>query len=85
VDRPPHTRRKPRIREGTSRVSASGVLRQFILALLFTLLLAGSSTCGILPMPGTAQPPPSGSLVVSYIDVGQGDAVLIQSGGKTIS
>jgi competence protein ComEC len=44
------------------------------------LLLAGASGCGTLP--GTAQPPPSGSLVVSFIDVGQGDGVLVQSGGK---
>lgn len=83
MDRPPHTRREPRIREGTSRVGASGVLRRFILALLFALLLVGSSGCSILPMPGTAQPPPSGSLVVSFIDVGQGDGVLVQSGGKS--
>lgn len=34
-------------------------------------------------MPGTAQPPPSGSLVVSFMDVGQGDGVLVQSGGES--
>jgi beta-lactamase superfamily II metal-dependent hydrolase len=28
------------------------------------------------------QPPPSGALVVSFIDVGQGDGVLVQSGGE---
>ena len=40
------------------------------------------SGCGALPQSSTAQPPSAGSLVVSFIDVGQGDAVLVQSGGK---
>ena len=30
---------------------------------------------------GDPSPPPSGSLSVSFIDVGQGDAVLVQAGG----
>jgi beta-lactamase superfamily II metal-dependent hydrolase len=47
------------------------------------LLLAASSGCGVLPTPVTAQPPPPGSLVVSFIDVGQGDGVLVQSGGES--
>ncbi len=34
-------------------------------------------------MPQTAQLPPAGSLVISFIDVGQGDAVLVQSGGES--
>ena len=34
-------------------------------------------------MPQTVQPPPAGSLVVSFIDVGQGDAVLVQPGGQS--
>jgi beta-lactamase superfamily II metal-dependent hydrolase len=43
------------------------------------LVLAVSSGCGVLPTPVTAQPSPSGSLVVSFTDVGQGDGVLVQS------
>ena len=55
-----------------------------MLALLIALLLlATASGCGVLPAPVTAQPPPSGSLVVSFIDVGQGDGVLVQSGGES--
>jgi competence protein ComEC len=38
-------------------------------------LLAGGAGGG----PG---PPPSGSLSVSFIDVGQGDGVLVQAGGE---
>jgi len=39
-------------------------------------LLAGGARGG----PG---PPPSGSLSVSFIDVGQGDGVLVQAGGES--
>ena len=53
------------------------------LLLVLLLLLVASSGCAALPTPGTAQPPPSGSLVVSFIDVGQGDGVLVQSGGES--
>lgn len=48
-------------------------------ALLVALLLALSS-CGFANA-GTS-PPPAGALVVSFIDVGQGDATLVQSGGE---
>ncbi len=53
------------------------------LLLLFLLLLL--SGCGSLPGQGPlggASPPPSGSLSVSFIDVGQGDGVLVQAGGE---
>ncbi len=59
-----------------------GRFAPFLLLVLFLLLVA-SSGCAALPTPGTAQPPPSGSLVVSFIDVGQGDGVLVQSGGES--
>jgi competence protein ComEC len=53
----------------------------FLLLVLLLLLVASSGWA--LSRPGTAQPPPSGSLVVSVIDVGQGDGVLVQSGGES--
>lgn len=88
MDRPPHTRRGPRIEGGTRReglLTAHGV-RAFShlvpILLVALLLLAGASGCSVLPRPGTTQLPPSGSLVVSFIDVGQGEGVLVQSGGK---
>ncbi len=73
MDRPFDPRRRPRV--ATTRTARGG----FAL-LVFLLLLSG---CALLPTPQTAQPPPAGSLVVSFIDVGQGDAVLVQSGGES--
>ena len=46
--------------------------------LLAFLLLAAS--CGFAN--AGASPPPAGALAVSFIDVGQGDATLVQSGGE---
>lgn len=66
-------------RAGGQREIARRALRLFAV-LLFGLLFAAG--CGILPVSRTASPPPEGSLLVSFIDVGQGDATLIQSGGK---
>ena len=51
-------------------------------ALLLVLLVPA---CGLIPGEGSlggASPPPSGSLSVSFIDVGQGDGVLVQAGGE---
>ncbi len=52
--------------------------------LLFLVLL--SHACGLVPGEGApgggAAPPPSGSLSISFIDVGQGDGVLVQAGGE---
>jgi competence protein ComEC len=57
--------------------------------LLASLLLTGlsllCSACGLVPEGpslGGTSPPPSGSLSVSFIDVGQGDGVLVQAGGE---
>ena len=46
------------------------------------LFLAGA--CALMPGEnvGGASPPPAGSLSVSFIDVGQGDGVLVQAGGE---
>ncbi len=54
---------------------------RFLSALILAFLLLYVPGCGLFA-PRTTQPPPAGSLVVSFIDVGQGDAVLVQSGGK---
>jgi competence protein ComEC len=61
------------------------VSRRSLLAtalLLFLILL--SSGCGLVSGEnlGGASPPPSGSLSVSFIDVGQGDGVLVQAGDE---
>jgi competence protein ComEC len=56
--------------------------RSLLAAILFLL----SGACGLLPGEGplgAAPPPPSGSLSVSFIDVGQGDGVLVQAGGES--
>jgi competence protein ComEC len=66
----------------TGRGIASGRGIPATLLLALTLL---ASACGSLPSQGPlggASPPPSGSLSVSFIDVGQGDGVLVQAGGE---
>jgi competence protein ComEC len=57
-----------------------------LLLLLVQILLA--SACAELDLltqgsGGGPGPPPSGSLSVSFIDVGQGDGVLVQAGGES--
>jgi competence protein ComEC len=58
------------------------VSRRSSLALLFLLLLACG--CGLVSggNVGGASPPPADSLSVSFIDVGQGDGVLVQAGSE---
>lgn len=74
MDRPPHPR-GPRITK-PHRTS-----RRVLITLLFCLLLTpGCSELQGLASRGGASPPPSGSLSVSFIDVGQGDGVLVQAG-----
>jgi competence protein ComEC len=57
-----------------------------LLAPLLLALILLSPACGLVPGEGTpgggAAPPPSGSLSISFIDVGQGDGVLVQAGGE---
>ena len=54
-----------------------------LLAPLLLLLILLIPSCDLLRggSLGGPSPPPSGSLSVSFIDVGQGDAVLVQAGG----
>jgi competence protein ComEC len=60
------------------------VSRRSPLTLLLLLLLVLAPACGLVPGAdvGGASPPPAGSLSVSFIDVGQGDGVLVQAGGE---
>ncbi len=62
-------------------MAAGQAQRWILLTLVLLVLLFCISDCSAL-RPSTAQPPPAGSLVISFIDVGQGDAVLMQSGGE---
>ena len=71
MDRPANTRR-PRVTNTARRAAGSALL-------VFCLLFATS--CGTISAGAT--PPPAGALVVSFIDVGQGDATLVQSGGQS--
>ena len=54
-----------------------------LLAPLVLLVIVLAPACGLLEGEalGGPSPPPSGSLSVSFIDVGQGDGVLVQAGG----
>ena len=49
--------------------------RLFTLLILLALLL---SACFLTPTP-TAPPPPGGTLTVAFLDIGQGDSILIRS------
>lgn len=55
------------------------------MAAVLLLALAGlPAGCGVLSVgPATAAPPPAGALVLSFMDVGQGDATLVQTGGES--
>src|ERR671916_2816511 len=69
---------------GPGRVTGRGVVPRGVLLVALALLLALlTPACGPLSGgSGGASPPPSGSLSVSFIDVGQGDSVLVQAGGE---
>ena len=55
-----------------------------LLAPLLPFLVLLACACSLVPgeSGGGASPPPSGSLSVSFMDVGQGDGVLVQAGGE---
>lgn len=58
--------------------------RRALAAALLIVLAGLSAGCGTLSLgPATAAPPPAGALVLSFIDVGQGDATLVQTGGES--
>ncbi len=56
--------------------------RRLSLAALLALAALFVTGCGVFG-PATASPPPSDALVLSFIDVGQGDSTLVQSGGES--
>jgi competence protein ComEC len=69
----------------TGAADRSVASRRGLLAPLLLALILLSPACGLVPGEralGGASPPPSGSLSVSFIDVGQGDGVLVQAGGE---
>jgi competence protein ComEC len=73
-----HSRRPGKITD------LGAALRQGLLApLLLSLLILASACSHLSGGTGGASPPPSGSLSVSFIDVGQGDGVLVQAGDES--
>ena len=63
-------------------------LRGLLVPLLLLVLVLLAPGCEELELltggsRGGPAPPPSGSLSVSFIDVGQGDGVLVQAGGES--
>lgn len=74
---------------GRHRIERPGVaFQKGLLAPLLLVLILLSSACAELELltggtRGGPGPPPSGSLSVSFIDVGQGDSVLVQAGGES--
>ena len=63
-------------------------LQKGLFALFLVVLILLSPACAELELltggsGGGPGPPPSGSLSVSFIDVGQGDGVLVQPGGES--
>ncbi|HET7480692.1 MAG TPA: ComEC/Rec2 family competence protein [Rubrobacteraceae bacterium] len=89
MDRPPHSR-GPGIAKTNRRPLGETLrraLRGTLPLLLSCLLLLASGCAGVRDLAsgrslGGVSPPPSGSLSVSFIDVGQGDGVLVQAGGE---
>jgi len=66
--------------QASTRVRERDSISHYWILLLVLFLMPG---CGLLPgVSAETSRPPSGSLSVSFIDVGQGDGVLVQSGGE---
>jgi competence protein ComEC len=70
---------------GAMRVAKPGVAFYvgLLTPLLVVLLTPACAELESLAGGGGPGPPPSGSLSVSFIDVGQGDGVLVQAGGES--
>src|SRR5215217_4185086 len=73
---------------GMSIAKPGVVFQRGLFALLLVVLILFAPSCAELELlaggsRGGPGPPPSGSLSVSFIDVGQGDGVLVQAGGES--
>ena len=79
MDRPPHSQGRGGRPIGS--VTRPATWRLGLAALLALAALFGAG-CGVFG-PATASPPASRALVLSFIDVGQGDSTLVQSGGES--
>ena len=58
--------------------------RVWLFLCILVLFLTGCSVADYLPMEDTTTAVVDGNLTVQYLDVGQGDATLIQSGGEAM-
>ena len=79
---PPTTGRDARPR------AARPLRARLLVRFLLLVLVSTTPACAELELltqgsGGGPGPPPSGSLSVSFIDVGQGDGVLVQAGGES--
>src|SRR5215218_6304081 len=77
---------RPKV-SGNHPITHSMVGVRYLLSPLLVVLIVLSGACAELELltggsRGGPSPPPSGSLSVSFIDVGQGDGVLVQAGGE---
>jgi competence protein ComEC len=78
---------RPKV-SGNHPITHSMVGVRYLLSPLLVVLIVLSGACAELELltggsRGGPTPPPSGSLSVSFIDVGQGDGVLVQAGGES--
>jgi competence protein ComEC len=70
---------------GVAIRSTTASRAHLLASLLLLALTLQCSACTLITGNGSlggTSPPPSGSLSVSFIDVGQGDGVLVQAGGE---
>lgn len=76
--------RKPAARVHSTPASPRSLAARATTLLLLLAAASLSAGCGAFSIgPATAASPPSGALVLSFIDVGQGDATLVQTGGES--
>jgi competence protein ComEC len=78
---------RPKV-SGNHPITHSMVGVRYLLSPLLVVLIVLCGACAELELltggsRGGPTPPPSGSLSVSFIDVGQGDGVLVQAGGES--
>src|SRR5215204_6948129 len=78
---------RPKV-SGNHPITHSMVGVRYLLSPLLVVLIVLCAACAELELltggsRGGPTPPPSGSLSVSFINVGQGDGVLVQAGGES--